>query len=158
VSTTINFKTTLAVGEQEVPLASEIVTGANDSQAGVKNGFLFKLDRQPFDPPVAIYLGDLIAFLDTKLGVAGNYPSAGMQLISQAIPALSPANFKSGDQTIVNIREFSLNSTTGEFLFSFNVDVENSNPNAGLILLPTALSQWLKIKNLAVAFSATKKT
>lgn len=157
-TTTINFKTTLLIGGESVPLASEIVTGDSDSQDGVNKGFLFKLDRAPFDPPVTVYLGEVINFINSKLGGGDVASNAGMALISQAFPALNQSNFNAGNQTLVNIYEFSLNSTTDEFLFSFNLDVENSNPNQGLIPLPSVLSNWIKIESLAISFSATGKS
>lgn len=156
--TTINFKTTLLIGEESVPLASEIVFGDSDSQDGVNKGFLFKLDRAPFDPPVTVYLGAVIDFINTKLGGGDVASNAGMALISQAFPGLNQSNFNAGNQTLVNIYEFTLNSTTDEFLFSFNLDVENSNPNQGLIPLPAVLSDWVKIESLAISFSATGKS
>lgn len=158
MSTTINFKTTLVVGEQDIPLASEVVFGAQEAQSGVKNGFLFKLDRQPFEAPVTVYLGDLVDFLNQKLGVGGVYPADGIKLIGQVIPALRPENFARGDQTIVHINEFTVSSHAGEYLFRINLDVENSDPNAGLIPLPRALTDWLKIKSLAIAFTAERKS
>ncbi|MFZ6708067.1 hypothetical protein [Undibacterium sp. TC9W] len=158
MGTTINFKTTLVIGEQDVPLASEIVLGQSDSQEGASNGFLFKLDREPFDPPVTIYLGDVINFINTKLGGGDVSSNSGMALISQAFPNMNPANFNASNQTLVNIYEFSLNSTTKEFLFSFNLDVEGSNPDVGLIALPPVLSNWLKIESLAISFSASSQS
>lgn len=157
-STAINFTAKLLIGEQTVPLASEIVVGARDSQDGVKNGFLFKLDRQPNDPPVTIYLGDVINFIESKLGGSNLSQNAGMQLVSQAFPSLTPANFNSGNQTMVNVYEFTINSSTDEFLFSFNLDVEGSDPTKGLIPFPPEFAGWLKIKSLAIAFSATTKS
>lgn len=157
-TTTINFKTTLVIGEEQVPLASEIVLGDGNSQDGVDKGFLFKLDREPFDPPVTIYLGDVINFINTKLGGGDVSTNPGMALISQAFPDMNPDNFNASNQTLVNIYEFSLNSTTKEFLFSFNLDVENSNPDVGLIALPPVLSNWLKIESLAISFSATSQS
>lgn len=157
-TTTINFKTTLLIGGQNVPLVSEAVLGDGDSKDGVSKGFLFKLNRAPSEPPVTVYLGDVINFLMTKLGCGDVSSNPGMALISQAFPSLTPANFNPGNQTLINIYEFSLNSTTSEFLFSFNLDVENSDPNAGLIPLPSLLSSWLKIESLAISFSATRKS
>jgi hypothetical protein len=157
-TTTISFKTTLAIGEQSVPLASEIVLGDGNSQDGVEKGFLFKLDRQSFDPPVTIYLGDVINFINTKLGGGNVSQNSGMALISQAFPSLNANNFDATNQTLVNIYEFSINSTTSEFLFSINIDVENSNPDSGLIALPSALAQWLRIDSLSISFSATSKS
>jgi hypothetical protein len=156
-TTTINFKTTLVLGEERVPLASEIVVGDTQSQDGVEKGFLFKLDREPFDPPVTVYLGDVINFINTKLGGGDVATNPGMALISQAFPSLDAANFNADNQTLINIYEFSLNSTTNEFLFSFNLDVENSNPTTGLIAMPPIFASWLRIDSLSIAFSATSK-
>lgn len=157
-ATTINFKTTLLIGEESVPLASEAVFGDGDAQDGVGKGFLFKLDRAPFDPPVTVYLGQIIDFINTKLGGGNLSRNRGMALISQAFPDMRPDNFNADNQTLVNIYEFSLNSSTNEFLFSFNLDVENADPNQGLIRLPAALSGWLNIERLAISFSATRKS
>ncbi len=157
-TTTINFKTTLVIGSEEVPLASEVVIGDAQSQDGVSNGFLFKLDRAPFDPPVTIYLGDVINFINIKLGGGNVANNPGMALISQAFPDMNPGNFNASNQTLINIYEFSLNSTTNEFLFSFNLDVEGADPNQGLVSLPAALSNWLKIESLAISFSATSQS
>jgi hypothetical protein len=154
-STAINFKATLLIGEQTVPLASEIAFGDDQSQDGVTNGFLFKLDLQPGDPPVTVYLGDVINFIETKLGASDLSQSPDMGLISQAIPSLTPANFNSTNQAMVNVYEFSINSTTKEFLFSFNLDVEGTDPSTGLIALPGDLNKWLKIDSISIAFSAT---
>jgi hypothetical protein len=154
-STAINFKASLLIGEQTIPLASEIAFGDSQSQDGVENGFLFKLDRQPGDPPVTIYLGDVINFIETKLGASDLSQSPDMALITQAFPSLTPANFNSSNQTMINVYEFSINSTTKNFLFSFNMDVGGSDPSTGLIALPDDLNQWLKIENISIAFSAT---
>jgi hypothetical protein len=154
-NTAINFKASLLIGEQSVPLASEIAIGDTQSQDGVNNGFLFKLDRQSEDPPVTIYLGDVINFIETKLGASDLSQSPDMGLITQAFPSLTAANFNSSNQTMVNVYEFSINSSTKEFLFSFNFDVEGSDPSTGLIALPGDLNNWLKIESLSIAFSAT---
>jgi len=154
-STAINFKATLLIGQQSVPLASEIAFGDDQSQDGVNNGFLFKLDRQQGDPPVTIYLGDVINFIESKLGASDLSQSPGMSLITQAFPSLTPDTFNAQNQTMVNVYEFSINSSTKEFLFSFNFDVEGSDPSKGLIALPGDLNNWLKIQSLSVAFSAT---
>ena len=53
-TTSINFKTKLLVGGEEVPLITEAVFDQSDSQDGVKKGFIFKLDRDASDPPVTI--------------------------------------------------------------------------------------------------------
>ena len=156
-TTTINFKTTLLIGEEEIPLITEAVIGDQASQDGVENGFLFKLNRDSSDPPVTVYLGDVIQFIETKLGGDNLSQNEGMALISQAFPSLNPDNFNSENQTLINIYEFTINSTTSEFLFSLNLDIEGSDPSTGLIELPGALASWLKIENLSIAFSADKK-
>ena len=154
-TTSINFSTTLVISEQDVPLLSEVVTGDGGSQDGVKNGFIFKLNRQPSDPPVAVFLGDVIGFIEQQLGAGVGSLASNLQmpLITQAFPSLTTANFNSSNQTVVNIYEFSINSSTNQFLFSFNLDVENSDPSQGLISLPPVLSSWLKIQKVSVAFS-----
>lgn len=154
-STVISFKANLAIGEQNVPLASEIAFGDTQSQDGVNNGFLFKLDRQANEPPVTVYLGDVIGFIESKLGAANLAQSPDMALITEAFPSLTPDSFTSTNQTLVNIYEFSINSTTREFLFSFNLNVEASDPSKGLIALPDDFCEWLRIGSLSIAFSAT---
>jgi hypothetical protein len=156
-TTSINFSTTLVISEQDVPLLSEVVIGDGSAQDGVKNGFIFKLNRQPNDPPVAVFLGDVIGFIEQQLGagVGALANNAQMPLITQAFPSLTAASFNSANQTVVNIYEFSINSNTNQFLFSFNLNVENSDPSQGLIPLPPVFSSWLKIQNISVAFSAT---
>lgn len=156
-STAINFTAKLLIGEQTVPLATEIVFGTDQSQDGIKNGFLFKLDRQPFDPPVTIYLGDVINFIESKLGAGNLSQSPDMQLISKAFPAITPANFNSGNQTMVDVYEFTINSNDQESLFSFNLDMGNSDATKGLIPLPPEFASWLKIDSLSISFSATTK-
>ncbi|HTF03646.1 MAG TPA: hypothetical protein VK826_06445 [Bacteroidia bacterium] len=155
-TTSINFATTLVISEQDVPLLSEVVIGDGSSQDGVKNGFIFKLNRQASDPPVTVFLGDIIGFIEQQLGagVGALASNTQMPLITQAFPSLTTANFNSTNQTVVNIYEFSINSSTNQFLFSFNLNVENADPSQGLIPLPPVLSSWLKIKNISVAFSA----
>ena len=156
-TTSITFKATLLVGEEEVPLLTEAVMGDDNSQDGVENGFLFKLDRDSSDPPVTIYLGDLISFIENKLNGGDLSQNPNMSLITKAFPSLTPDNFNSSNQTLINIYEFSLNSPSSEFLFSFNLDVQGSDPSTGLIEMPGVLASWLKIENLSIAFTADKK-
>lgn len=155
-STAIHFKAKLLIGEQQVPLASEIAFGSDQSQDGIKNGFLFKLDRQPGDPPVTVFLGDVIDFIESKLGSSDLSQNSNLALLSQAFPnqSFTPANFNKSNQTMVNIYEFSINSGE-DFLFSFNLDVEGSDPTKGLIALPGDLNNWVKINSLSISFSAT---
>lgn len=157
-TTTINFSATLLIGSQDVPLSSELVLGADGSQDGVTNGFIFKLDREPFDPPVTVYLGNVIDFINNKLGGGDVSTNPGMQLISEAFPGINSSNFNADNQTLIDIYEFTINSTTNEFLFSFNLNVESSDPNTGLIPLPAALSGWLNIESLSISFSATTRS
>ena len=157
-SSAFGFKAKLLIGEQTVPLASEIAIGDSQSSDGVQNGFIFKLDRDSGDPPVTVYLGDVINFIETKLGASDLSSSSDMALITQAFPSLTPSNFNSTNQTMINVYEFSINSSTSEFLFSFNLDVEGSDPSTGLIPLPAELASWLKIQSLSIAFSATTKS
>jgi len=156
-TTAISFKAKLLIGEQTVPLASEVVFGDGESQDGVKKGFLFKLDRQPFDPPVSIYLGDVIHFIESKLGGGDLSKSPDMAIISKAFPTLDSSNFNSSNQTVIDVYEFTINSTVEESLFSINVDIEGSDPSKGLIEMPAQLANWLKIENLSISFSATSK-
>lgn len=155
-TTAISFSATLIIGDQLVPLLSEVVTGDKESQSGVENGFLFKLNRESSDPPVAIYLGDIINFIEKKLNGGDLSQSPDMALISKAFPSLNASNFNSSNQAIVNLYEFSINSTTSEFLFSINLDIEGADPSTGLIELPGVLAKWLRIDSLSIAFRATR--
>jgi hypothetical protein len=79
-STNISFRATFRIGDDIVPLLSEIAFGDSQSQDGVQNGFLFRLDLQPNDPPVQINLGALIGFVEQQLGVgSGNLPAVPVQ-------------------------------------------------------------------------------
>lgn len=159
-TTQISFNVKLAVGEQTVPLESEIMLGS--AADGVQQGMLFRLALKPGDPPVTVNIGDIIGLVEEKLG-AGTGALAGNSGLSQlahvfGADTISPASFTAqNDELLVDIQEFTLNSTTDEFLFSISVDLEGSDPTAGLLALPPALASWLKIDNLAVSFSATTK-
>ncbi|PPD38102.1 MAG: hypothetical protein CTY16_20665 [Methylobacter sp.] len=163
-TTQISFSAVLKVGEETVPLLSEIVFGDSNSQDGVSNGFLFKLNRQPEDPPVTVYLGDVIAFIEGQLGVGsgGLASNPGMDALSvlfkQPDANITPESFNSSNQLLVNIYEFTINSTDKEFLFSINIDVEGADPTKGLIALPGELNNWVKINSLGISFSATSKS
>lgn len=158
----LNFKAKLVIGGILVPIASDLVINTS-AGAGVSTGFLFKLDRQPSDPPVSIYLGDVINFIETKLGSSDLSQSPDMALIANAFSSanqpgqagITVANFNATNQTVINVYEFSINSASNQFLFSFNLDIEGSNPAVGLIPLPSELAGWLKIENISIAFSAT---
>jgi len=138
-TTQISFKATLRIGEQFLPLASEIVFGDGNSQDGVKNGFLFKLDLAPGEPPFQIDLGALIALIESKLGAGPGslQTSPGISTLEQIFPGTE------------------INSTTKEFLFNISVDVEAADPSKGFIPLPPALANWLSIDRLAISFLAT---
>ncbi|MBV9107828.1 MAG: hypothetical protein JO306_00300 [Gemmatimonadetes bacterium] len=157
-TTQINFNARLLVGGQTVPLASEIVVGDGQSQDGVENGFLFKLDLQPGEPPVVVNLGDVIAFVEQKLGAgAGSLASnPGLAELTSAFGSAvaGPATFNSQNSTLVDIREFTLNSTASKTLFSLNIDIEGADPTTGLIALPPAIAQWVRINALAISFSS----
>jgi hypothetical protein len=159
VSTTeISFAAKLKIGDQVVPLRSEIVIGDAASQDGVQKGFLFMLDLQPGDPPVVVNLGDVIGFVEDQLGAgSGSLASnSGVAALTDEFGSsvASPGTFNSDNTTLVDIREFTINSTTAGTLFSFSVDVESSDPTAGLIALPGDLASWVKINSLAISFSA----
>lgn len=157
-TTTIRFDATLLVDGHDVPLTSELVSGDSNAKDGVDKGFLFKLDRKPADPPLTVRLGAVIDFISTKLGGGDLASNPGLKLVSEAFPAIGKDNFNAKNQTLINIHEFSLNSTTREFLFSFNLDVQNSNPSQGLIALPEFFASWLQIEHLAISFSASRKS
>lgn len=157
-STLISFKAKLRIGEQILPLASEVAFGDGDSQDGVKRGFLFKLDLGPGDPPFQIDLGAMIAFIETKLGAGSGslQTSPGISTLQQIFPGtVSGNNFNSGNSAMVLIKAFEINSTTDEFLFNVSVDVEGADPSKGFIPLPPVLSNWLSIDRLAISFLAT---
>ncbi|HYP08602.1 MAG TPA: hypothetical protein VER03_20370 [Bryobacteraceae bacterium] len=161
-TTQFSFKAKIKVGEEIVPLISEVVVGTADAQGGVANGFLFKLDIKPEDPPLFINLGDMIAFIENKLGAGAGTLSQNpnLQLLEQAFPDYigGSSPFTSQNQTLIQIQSFELNSTTKEFLFSFSVDVLSADPTQGLISLPAELASWVTIKNLAISFSATSSS
>ncbi|MBL8228241.1 MAG: hypothetical protein JNL98_07180, partial [Bryobacterales bacterium] len=155
-----SFKARLLIAGEPVPLASEIVIGDSAAQDGVQNGFLFKLDRQPDDPPVMINLGAIISFIEQQLG-AGTGSLAqnpNLNTVQQQFPGMiNSANpFTSANTTVINIQSFEINSTTSEFLFSISVDMQGSNPTDGLISLPGELANWLQVQSIAISFKATK--
>ncbi len=158
-TTQFSFKARIKVGDQIVPLLSEIVVGSGDAQNGVQNGFLFKLDRTAVDPPILINLGDMIAFIENELGagVGSLSKNPNLNMLEQAFPDYigggNPFTSKNGTQ--IQIQSFELNSTSKEFLFSFSVDVMSADPTQGLISLPPELASWVTINNLAISFSAT---
>lgn len=157
-STVINFSARIRVGEEIIPIKSEIVFGDTESEDGITNGFIFTLDYEPGDDPVQINLGDIISFIENSMDGGDLSQNPGMAQISQAFPQLNSGDFNSGNQTQVLVREFTLNSTDKEKLFSFNIDIQGSDPEVGLIALPGQLNQWLKINDLGISFSATSRS
>lgn len=161
--TQISFSAILNIAGETVPLLSEIVFGDKNSEDGVKNGFLFKLNRKDDDPPVTIYLGDVIAFIENHLGGgAGNLSkNPGLtqlsKLFTQPGATITPGDFNSGSQLVVSLYEFTINSTSDGFLFSINIDLEGSDPSVGLIALPDELNKWVRINSLGISFRATSK-
>lgn len=157
-TTEIKFKTRLRISDQIVPLASELVFGDENSQDGVENGFLFKLDLSEGDYPPTLNLGEIIAFIENSLGAgAGSLQSnPGLTTVLEEFPYLNQdgESFDSQNTTLVQINNFVLNSTTSKFLFSIAVSVEGSDPNVGLIALPPQLSSWLKINSMSMSFTA----
>ena len=154
----ISFKARIKLGDEVVPLASEIVAGASESQDGTENGFLFRLDLAPEDAPVEIALGALIGFIEQKLGAGSGslQNSDGISTLQQIFPSqVSGTNFNSGNQAVILLRAFEINSTTKNKLFKINVDVDSTDPSQGFLPLPAALASWLSIVNLSIAFSAT---
>ena len=160
-STQFSFKAKVKIGDEIVPLASEVVVGDSAASSGVENGFLFKLDLQPGDPPVLVNLGGIVEFVEEKLGAGTGSLAAnpGVTTLQQVFPEQIPhaGDFSAANSTYVNIQSFIINSTKKQFLFSISVDIVGSDPATGLITLPGELNQWLKIQDLAISFTATKK-
>lgn len=159
-NTQISFQAKVRIGEEIIPLASEIAFGDTASQDGVENGFLFKLDRQPGELPVVINLGAIIAFIEQKLQPGGAAPLSQNPALKQLQPIFGDAvasgsNFNGQNQTLIEVREFTINSTKEKFLFSISIDIGGSDPSQGLIALPGELAKWVRIKNLAIAFQST---
>lgn len=157
-TTRFAFAAKLKIADEIVPLASEFVTGDSSAQDGVDNGFLFKLDLQPGEPPVVVNLGGIIDFVETKLGAGSGSlaQNPGLGTVVQAMPdTVTPATFNAQSGMLVDIRSFEVNSTTAQFLFSISVDIEGADPTVGLIALPPQLASWLRIDSLAIAFTAT---
>jgi hypothetical protein len=160
-TTQFSFKAKVRVGEQIIPLFSEVTIGSGEAENGVQNGFIFRLDLQPGDGPVLVNLGEMIALIEDKLG-AGPGKLRGdpkVKLLAQAFPDYigdGGQPFDKSNDTQIQIKSFELNSSEKEFLFSFNVDVTSTDPTTGLITLPPALASWIRIDNLAISFSASK--
>jgi hypothetical protein len=160
-STQVSFQAKVTVGGQIVPLSSEIVRTNADSQDGVQNGFVFKLDLQPNDPPITVSLGDIIGFIENTLGVGSLAGNPGIAAMAQFFPGIvSTSNFTPANPAVVEIKSFAINSTAKESLFSFSVDIEAYDPDktARLRPLPAELTNWLSIDKLAIAFTATRSS
>ncbi|MGL5891064.1 MAG: hypothetical protein ACRC3B_14340 [Bacteroidia bacterium] len=156
-STEISFKTSLRIGDQLIPLASEIVLGDSNSQDGVQNGFLFKLDLGENDNPPTLDLGAVINFIENSLG-AGSGSMASNQGVSTILgefPYITQdgEGFNSSNTTQIQVTNFVINSTTNSFLFSISINVVGSDPTVGMIALPAELSSWLKINSMAMSFT-----
>lgn len=156
----ISFKAKLKVGDEVIPLASEIVAGDSQSQDGVENGFVFRLDLGPTDAPVVLNLGAIIELIENKLGAGSGslQGNSGISTLQQIFPGqVDGSNFNSGNSTLVNLKAFEINSSSSKFLFQISVDISGSDPAQGFLPLPPALSSWLSIDNLAISFSATSQ-
>ncbi|WP_057937840.1 hypothetical protein [Algoriphagus resistens] len=158
-STAIRFSARVRIREEIIPIKSELVFGNEASEDGITNGFIFTLDYEPGDDPVQIDLGAIINFIETALDGGNLSTNPGMAELTQAFPGqVSPSTFNSSNTTQVLIREFTINSSDREKLFSFNIDIQGSDPEAGLIALPAELNNWIKIKDLGIAFSASTRS
>lgn len=158
-STQFSFKAKVLIGDQVVPLASEIAFGDNATENGVKNGFLFKLDLAPGDPPVVVNLGAIIGFIQEKLGGGDLSKNSALPLLTQAFPGIINAgSFNPQSTVLINIESFLLNSSSEQTVFSFSIGIQGSDSTVGLIPLPAELASWLRIDDLAISFTAKKKS
>ena len=152
------FKIRLLIGSEVVPLASEVVVGSDAAQDGTSKGFLFRLDLGPDDPPVQINLGDLVSLIEEKLGAGTGalQGSNGADTLQQLFPAQVGGNtLNGGNQTLLLLRAFELNSVGSPKLFRIAADVGSTDPTVGILALPPAVASWLSIDNLAMSFAAT---
>lgn len=155
-TTQFSFKIKLLIGSQVIPLDTEFVTGAENTQDGVKNGFLFKLDLKPGEV-VKIPLGEIIQWIETKMGYGDLASNPGMGELTSAFPGdVTPGNFTEKNKTEIEIKNFLVNSSDKQSLFSISVDVQNSDPNQSILPLPEIITSWLKIKKLAISIIAKK--
>ena len=159
-STQFSFKARVLIGDQVVPLASEIAFGDDETENGVKNGFLFKLDLMPGDPPVVVNLGSIIKFIEQKLGSGDLSKNPALPLLEQAFPDIitGPESLTPQSSVLVNIESFVLNSSAEQKVFSFSIGIQGSDSTKGLIPLPAELANWLRIDDLSISFMATKKS
>ena len=159
MTTQFSFQARLIIGEQLIPIATEVTTGASNAEGGVQNGFLFTIDYQPGDAPIVIDLGSIIGFIEDKLGAGAGSLSRNpnLPLLEQAFPGsiTGPGSFTSASTLAIVVRGFTFNSATDKTLFSISVDVGSSDPSSGLIPLPSEFASWLQIQNLAISFTAT---
>jgi hypothetical protein len=154
--TSISFAVRLDVNGMSLPLYSEVVFGDADTQDGLQHGFLFRLDYQPGDMPFTIDLGDIIAFIEKKVG-AELADNPGVALLAQAFPnQVGSSTFNSANAAEVDLNSLVINSSPTKSLFSIAVDVHDADVTQSVISLPGALAGWLAIQNLAISFTADK--
>lgn len=157
-TTDFTFKARLRIGDEIVPIKTEIVSGASGTQDGVQNGFLFELDLEPGEY-VTVNLDDIVNFIENKLGQSNIASAPGSGTISTNMPGSvfdENGKFKTG--VAVDIQSFLINSNEQQKLFSISIDIRNTDPTKSLIALPGDFANWLKIKDLAIAFTAKKTT
>lgn len=150
-TTDFTFKAKLRIGNEIVPIKTEVVTGADNTQNGVQNGFLFQLDLLP-GQVVTVNFSDVVDFIENKLGQQISRP-VGPDPVNSALPQLFD-----GSAVAVDIQSFLINSSETEKLFSISLDVHGTDPTEGLISLPGDLAKWLKIDDIAIAFTCKKTT
>ena len=123
-STNLTLKVGISIGSQTVPIKTAYVSGAH-ADAGVSDGFLFMLDLQP-GQVVSMNLSDIYSFL-TGMGFSAPTGNSNFSTVSKAFPSGSVSSGSAGS-TVINIEEFSFNSSTTKKLFSISASVENSDP------------------------------
>ena len=158
MTTQFSFQARLIIGDQLIPIATEVTTGASNAEGGVQNGFLFTIDYQPGDAPIVIDLGSIIGFIEDKLGAGAGSLSrnSNLPLLEHAFPSITgPGSFTYASTLAIAVRAFTINTSTDKKLFSISVDVGSSDPSTGLIPLPSEFASWLQIQNLAISFTAT---
>jgi hypothetical protein len=154
---TVSFSCRIRIGDTLVPLRTVFSGGASEAQSGVRNGFLFTLDRQPSDLPVRVNLGDIVGMIENKLGAgAGQLANApGAEIAKQALPS-GHDGFDGKNQTVLEVQSFLFNTSTDETRFAIGLDVVGSDPTKGAFALPPALAGWLRIDRVGLYFSARK--
>ena len=156
-TTQFSFGATIRIGGTSVPLASEIVA-SDQAKDAVENGFLFRLNRQPSDPPVTLTLGDIIGFIEDNLGVGSGAVAQHPQASTVASTVGVTGSLDAQNDTAVTIQSFEINSRSTSFLFSLSLDVEGTSPTGGAVNLPKELADWLTIKSLAISFASTTQS